>query len=61
VAFTIPRELIHSQLVNLNTSRETDGKVYWHIHLQEGAQEELAIVLPKKKPQLPLKPYVFKL
>lgn len=61
VAFTIPRDIIKSQLESLNTSREADGEVmYWHIHLQQD-ENEISLLLPKRRSQLSLMPYQLKL
>lgn len=60
LAFAIPRDIIKSHLDDLNTT-ESDGAVYWHIHLQEISSNKISILLPKKRSQLPLDPYLLKL
>ena len=60
-AFAIPRDVIRSCIDNLNTSTKADGQVYWHIHLQEAPSGEISILLPKKRSQLSLMPYLLKL
>jgi hypothetical protein len=48
VAFAIPRDVIQSCVDSLNTTTESGGKTYWHIHLQESPTGEIALLLPKK-------------
>ena len=60
-SFAIPRDVIRSCIDNLNTSTKADGQVYWHIHLQEAPSGEISILLPKKRSQLSLMPYLLKL
>lgn len=55
-AYAIPRSEIVKVLPQLHTTTPKDGKVYWHIHLKEGA-EGLELLLPNADRNMPLKQF----
>jgi hypothetical protein len=60
-AFAIPLADIRSVLAELNTTEREDGQIYWHLHISESKDGELALILPKSRSKHSLKPYQIKL
>ncbi|MFC2135317.1 hypothetical protein ACFLTH_11950 [Bacteroidota bacterium] len=61
IAFSIPFDIIHSNLDNLNTTtRQGNKRMYWHIkiRIEEGSY---FLLLPKASTTLNLNEYLFKL
>jgi hypothetical protein len=60
-AFAIPAEILRPLLADLNTIANEDGTYYWHIHLTETPTGEIALMLPKRRTNLSLSRYTFRL
>jgi hypothetical protein len=60
-AFAIPAEILRPLLADLNTTANEDGTYYWHIHLTETPTGEIALMLPKRRTNLSLSRYTFRL
>jgi hypothetical protein len=54
VAFSIPRKTIQSILPDLNTTKELDRGVYWHLHVLEIGPNTYELLIPKASSNLSL-------
>ena len=57
-AYAIPQTEMKTILPHLHSTAPKDGKIYWHIHLKEGAAG-LELLIPKNGQTLPLGPFAF--
>jgi len=53
-AFVIPTYDFHPLLEYLNTTEKEDHGSYWHLHIYEGDNGELSLLMPKQKNFFPL-------
>jgi len=60
VAFAIPEALIQSKLPELNTTTK-DGKTYWHIQIQQPAENQFRMQVHKTGNHLDLTPFTIKI
>jgi hypothetical protein len=56
-AFAIPADVVRSLLEGLQTTDKDGVPRYWHMHLSETPNGEIALNLPKRKRVLSLQPY----
>jgi hypothetical protein len=60
VAYALPKAFIRAVMNNLYTTQMKDtGKMYWHIHLEEGPGDEMYFLAGKAGEKLPISTYAF--
>jgi hypothetical protein len=60
VAYALPKVFIRDVLNDLYTTKTKDtGKMYWHIHLEEGPGDEMYFLAGKAGRKLPISTYAF--
>jgi hypothetical protein len=62
IAYALPRTLMQEVLDKLYTTQvKGTAKMYWHIHLEEGARDEMYFVIGKAGQKIPISRYGFAL